>query len=66
MKQKLQQLEIQIFQAKQLKKQKVGELKRSPQSGMETLRFGTANSSSPFRMSLLFQKDSVDLKFYFL
>ncbi|CAH2061258.1 unnamed protein product [Thlaspi arvense] len=33
MKQKMQQLENQINQAKQLKKQKVGELKRSPQSG---------------------------------
>ncbi|CAA7029944.1 unnamed protein product, partial [Microthlaspi erraticum] len=33
MKQKLQQLEVQISQAKQLKKQKVGELKSSPQSG---------------------------------
>ncbi|ESQ46414.1 hypothetical protein EUTSA_v10000139mg [Eutrema salsugineum] len=33
MKQKMQQLEIQINQAKQLKKPKVGELKRSPQSG---------------------------------
>lgn len=51
MKQKLQQLEIQISQAKQLKKQKVGELKRSPQSGMETLRFGTANNSLPLNFS---------------
>ncbi|CAN8284131.1 unnamed protein product [Cochlearia groenlandica] len=33
MKQKLQQLEIQINQAKQLKKRKAGEPKRSPQSG---------------------------------
>ncbi|VVB08878.1 unnamed protein product [Arabis nemorensis] len=32
-KQKLQQLEIQIFQAKQLKQQKIGELKCSSQSG---------------------------------
>lgn len=39
MKEKLQQLELQINQSKQLKKQKVEELKRSPQSGMEILRF---------------------------
>lgn len=34
MKQKLQQLEIQINKAKHLKKQKVEELRGSPQSGM--------------------------------
>lgn len=39
MKEKLQQLELQINQSKQLKKQKVEELKRSLQSGMEILRF---------------------------
>lgn len=43
MKQKLQQLDNQINQAKHLKKQKVGELKGSVQSGMQTLRFGTSN-----------------------
>lgn len=45
MKQKLQQLDNQINQAKHLKKQKVGELKSSVQSGMQTLRFGTSNTN---------------------
>lgn len=43
MKEKLQQLELRIKQSKQLKKQKVEELKRSPQSGMETLCFGLSH-----------------------
>lgn len=67
MKQKLQQLDNQINQAKHLKKQKVGELKGSVQSGMQTLRFGTSNINIlkfPLTIYVLFVEALSLLLFY--